>query len=104
MKEAHEVQKLWMESSQNVNDVNKLVKVWNNRKPWIGDNLTVWSDLVSWRRTFYSFLLSRNTSSEVQQEVHNIKFAWVFINMINSMFFLFNHIAITFDNLVKKII
>lgn len=60
IREAHDIQKCWLETTENVKNIDSLVTIWDNRKPWIGDNLSVWNDLISWRQTYYSFLISRD--------------------------------------------
>lgn len=58
--EAHDIQKCWLEPTDNIKNIDSLITTWNNRKPWIGDNLSVWNDLISWRQTYYSFLNSHD--------------------------------------------
>lgn len=62
VQEANEIQKNWLQSSKNNNNIDLLIEIWNNRKPWIGDNLNVWNDLISWRQTYYSFLTLHNSN------------------------------------------
>ncbi|XP_025202207.1 transcription-associated protein 1-like [Melanaphis sacchari] len=56
VREALNIQTSWFQSPENINNVNALIQIWHNRNPWIGDSLNVWSDLISWRQTYYSFL------------------------------------------------
>lgn len=65
LREANDSQRNILESTQNMNDTEILIGIWNNRKPWIGDNLSVWNDLISWRQTYYSFLNQRNLHSSM---------------------------------------
>lgn len=65
IQEAHDLQKCLLESPENIINICSLNKIWNNRKPWIGDNLSVWNDLVSWRQTYYSFLIQHNLNTNV---------------------------------------
>lgn len=62
-----------MNSPQNINSVELLIGIWNNRKPWIGDNLSVWNDLISWRQTYYLFLNQHHINSSM----HYVKTAQV---------------------------
>lgn len=58
MQEVCEVQNTKLLTSQSTNYIDSLINIWNNRKPWIGDDLSAWNDLISWRQTYYSFLIS----------------------------------------------
>lgn len=60
LREALNIQNSLFHSSENINNIDTLVQIWHNRSPWIGDSLNVWSDLISWRQTYYSFLNQRN--------------------------------------------
>lgn len=55
---------------QNMRNIDALVESWNKRKPWIGDDLNVWNDLISWRQTYYSFL---NQNDFILKEKDSLK-------------------------------
>lgn len=65
MNEACNVQKCWLQTPQSVNNINVLIDKWNNRKPWIGDDLNAWNDFISWRKTYYSFLNSHYINPKI---------------------------------------
>lgn len=73
VREAYGMQMLLFDKSLAAYHVNTLIQMWNSRKPWIGDKTTVWSDLLAWRQTYYSFLISNDANSEFQ----NVKSAQV---------------------------
>ncbi|VVC36854.1 Hypothetical protein CINCED_3A003660 [Cinara cedri] len=79
IQEAHDYQKSLLQSPKNINNICSINDNWNNRKPWIGDNLNFWNDLISWRKTYYSFLISRNLNTKIL----NIKSA---VDQSNLMF------------------
>jgi len=56
VQEANDHQKSWLKTSTKNNNIDSLIEIWNNRTPWIGDNLNVWNDFTLWRQTYYSFL------------------------------------------------
>lgn len=60
VREALNIQNSLLHSSENVNNIDTLIEIWQNRNPWIGDNLNVWSVLILWRQTYYSFLNQHN--------------------------------------------
>lgn len=65
IQEAHDFQKGWLQIPENTNNIYVLNEIWNHRKPWIGDNLNVWNDLISWRQTYYSFLIPHNINTKI---------------------------------------
>jgi len=75
LREALNIQNSWSHSPENINNIDTLIQIWHNRNPWIGDSLNVWSDLISWRQTYYSFLNQRN----LNLKTHFIKSAQVII-------------------------
>lgn len=78
---------------QNSYDINLLIEIWNNRKPWIGDNLNVWNNLISWRQTYYSFLTLRNLNSDTNYiksiQVNMTFWLFCYINMQHLIFIYF---------------
>lgn len=64
IQEAHDFQKSWFQSPRNVNNFCKLNETWYNRKLWIGDNLNVCNDFISWRQTYYSFLIQHSLNTK----------------------------------------
>ncbi|XP_029341770.1 transformation/transcription domain-associated protein isoform X2 [Acyrthosiphon pisum] len=71
LREALNIQNSWSHSPENINNIDTLIQIWHNRNPWIGDSLNVWSDLISWRQTYYSFLNQR----DLNLKTHFIKSA-----------------------------
>lgn len=62
VREALNIQNSLFHSPENINNIDTLIQIWHNRNPWIGDSLNVWSDLILWRQTYYSFLNQHNLS------------------------------------------
>ncbi|XP_050420275.1 transformation/transcription domain-associated protein-like [Adelges cooleyi] len=66
-REAHFLQSSWLQAEENIYNIDVLVEIWNNRNPSIGDDLSFWKDLKSWRQTYYSFLIFREASVEINK-------------------------------------
>lgn len=41
-----------------------IVKTWRNRLPIIGDDLSHWSDIFTWRQHHYQFIASHYNNAE----------------------------------------
>lgn len=65
VQEACEVQSRWLQTPKSSYNISSLINKWNNRKPWIGDELSFWSDFISWRQTFFSFLSADHNNSNI---------------------------------------
>ncbi|XP_050530942.1 transcription-associated protein 1-like isoform X2 [Daktulosphaira vitifoliae] len=64
-REAHCLQSSWLYTQENMNNIDVLVETWNDRTAWIGDDLSFWKDIDTWRQTYYSFLTLRNANIEM---------------------------------------